>query len=252
METKLTCILVDDEMNGREVFRNLLGNFFPEVDIVGEAENVDQAYELILKTKPQLVFLDIEMPRSSGFNLLRKFDKIFFEVIFVTGYDQYAITAFKFNALDYLLKPVEVSDLKDAIERTKKRIIEKSATAPLVINLLNAIEDKDGDRRVAVHNGEKVELIETKNIRYIQADGSYSKIKTSENQSYITSKFLKDFEEYFGEKNDFVRIHKSCLINVMHIKNYSKGEPCFIEMNDGVIFEVARRKKQEVLEKLKK
>src|SRR5687767_7581205 len=104
---KLTVILVDDEKKNREVFRNLLTNFFPEVDILGEAESVETAFELIGRVKPKLVFLDIQMPRSSGFNLLKKFDPVPFEVIFVTSYDQYAITAIKFSALDYLLKPVE-------------------------------------------------------------------------------------------------------------------------------------------------
>jgi len=247
---KITAILVDDENKNREVLKNLLTNFFPEVEILGEAESVESAFKLVNQKNPQLVFLDIQMPRSSGFNLLKKFDVVPFEVIFVTSYDQYAITAIKFSALDYLLKPVEVKDLKSAIEKAKKSIASKHQTNGQIINLLNNLDEENKERKVAVHVGEKVELISATDIIYIEADGSYCKIKTA-NDKYTIAKFLKDFEEYFGENSDFVRIHKSCLINVRHIKNYSKGEPCFIEMIDGITFEVARRKKQEVLERLR-
>lgn len=248
---KITALLVDDEDRNREVLRNLLANFFPEVDILGEAESVESAYKLVNQKEPQLVFLDIQMPRSSGFNLLKKFDIVPFEVIFITSYDQYAITAIKFSALDYLLKPVEVNDLKLAIEKAKKSIVSKYKSNNQIINLLNNLDAENKEKKVAVHIGEKVDIINATDILYIEADGSYSKIKTR-TEKLITAKFLKDFEDYFGENSDFVRIHKSCLINVRHLKNYSKGEPCFIEMSDGITFEVARRKKQEVLERLRK
>jgi len=258
MSEKITAILVDDENKNREVLRNLLTNFFEEVEILGEADSVETAFKLVNQKNPQLVFLDIQMPRSSGFNLLKKFETVPFEVIFVTSYDQYAITAIKFSALDYLLKPVEVKDLKSAIEKAKKSIASKHQTNGQIINLLNNLDTENKERKVAVHVGEKVDLISATDIIYIEADGSYCRIvahsdksKTT-NDKFTIAKFLKDFEEYFGENSDFVRIHKSCLINVRHIKNYSKREPCFIEMSDGITFEVARRKKQEVLERLRK
>jgi two-component system LytT family response regulator len=251
MAIELRAILVDDEIKGREVLRNLLQRFFPEIEILDETESVEQAYKSIALHKPNLVFLDIEMPGSSGFNLLRKFDVIPFEVIFVTSYDQYAITAIKFSALDYLLKPVEVSDLREAVQKAKRSIETKQQKSSFVVNLLNNFDDVAFDKKVAVHDGDKVVFVSAKEIIYIQADGSYCKISVAGGKRFTTAKFLKDFETFFGEKSSFVRIHKSCMINADHITNYSKGEPCFIEMNDGVTFEVARRKKQEVLEKLK-
>ena len=252
MPNKITAILVDDENKGREVLRNLLQNFFPEIALIGEADNVENAFTLIKFKQPQLVFLDIQMPRRSGFSLLKKFEEIPFEVIFVTSYDQYAITAIKFSALDYLLKPVEVKDLREAIGKAKKIIEVKRKSTMQIINLLHSLNNDVKDLKIAVHVGEKVELLSGSNIIYIEADGSYCAVYTAGGQKYTTAKFLKDFEDYFGEISDFVRIHKGCLINVKHIKNYSKGEPCFIEMVDGNSFEVARRKKHEVLEKLKK
>src|SRR5438128_556965 len=115
MKNKIRTIVVDDESHSREVLRDLLESFFPEIELVGEAENVEGAYKLINEVEPQLVFLDIQMSRQSGFNLLKKFSEVPFEVIFVTSFDRYAINAIKFSALDYLLKPVEVKDLGEAI-----------------------------------------------------------------------------------------------------------------------------------------
>ena len=251
MENKITAILVDDESNCREVMKDLLESFFPEVDILGEADNVENAFTLIQLAKPQLVFLDIQMPRKSGFSLLKKYEEIPFEVIFVTSHDQYAINAIKFSALDYLLKPVEINDLRIAVNKAVKSIKAKRNSNVQIINLLHSLETDSKDRSVMVHSGDQVKLVSTNNIVYIEADGRYCNIMTNNQESYYTAKYLKDFEEYFGEQSTFVRIHKSCLLNISHIKGYSKGEPCMIEMLNGSTFEVSRRKKQEVLEKVK-
>lgn len=252
MENKIRAILVDDEKQSRVVMTSLLDSFSKEIDIVGEASNVEEAYELIIKEKPALVFLDIQMPRANGFSLLKKFNEIPFEVIFVTSYDQYAINAIKFSALDYLLKPVEVSDLKDAVSKAVKSISKKENTGSQVVNLLHNLNPETKDRKIAVHAGESVKLINSSNILYIESDEGCCNLMTLNNEKYSTAKYLKDFEDYFGETSDFIRIHKSCLINVNHIKGYNKGEPFIIEMVNGQTFEVARRKKPEVLEKLKK
>ncbi len=252
MENKITAIIVDDEKNGREVLSTLLKNFFPEVELLGEAEEVESAYKLINSKHPQLVFLDIQMPRQSGFSLLKKYEEIPFEVVFVTSYDQYAINAIKFSALDYLLKPVEVKDLREAITKARKSISQKTNSNVQFINLLKSIDSQTKERKVAVHVGDNVKLISEANIISLESDGSYCIITTTTNEKYTTSKYLKDFEEYLGNDSDIIRIHKSCMINVQHIKVYSKGEPCIIEMINGQTFEIARRKKSEILERLKK
>jgi two-component system LytT family response regulator len=251
MEQKISAVLVDDETQSRVVMRSLLGNFSHNIEIIGEADNINDAYDLIKKLKPQLVFLDIQMPRGSGFNLLRKFDEIPFEIIFVTSFDKYAINAIKFSALDYLLKPVEVNDLKEAVNRAVKTIAKKRHSGIQVVNLLHSLDNKASDFKIAIQVGEHVKLVNTGNIVYIESNGSYSNIYTSENERFVSSKYVKDFEDYFGPDSDFIRIHRSLLINVKQIKEYSKGEPCIMEMVNGKTFEVARRKKQEVLEKLR-
>lgn len=252
MENKITAILVDDEANVRVVLRDLLETFFTEVEVIGEAESVDAAYKLINDKKPQLVFLDIQMPKQSGFNLLKKFEELPFEVVFVTSYDQYAINAIKFSALDYLLKPVEVKDLRDTIAKAKKSIERKTKNSVQIINLLRTMDSDIRDRKIAVHVGENVKLLTEREILYIEADQRYCHITTTTNERFTTAKYMKDFEEYLGNTSELIRIHKSCMINVNHIKEYSKGEPYFIEMTNGKMFEIARRKKGEILERVKK
>lgn len=249
MNDKIKILLVDDEKDSREVMSNLLRNYFPDLTIVGEAANVATAYREIIDKQPDLVFLDIQMPRANGFSLLQQFEEVAFEVIFVTSFDQYAINAIKFNALDYLLKPVEIPDLQQAVERAIKIIDKKQNSSLQIVNLLQDIRDDATNRKIAVHAGDKVKFLSQSDILYIEADGRYCRIFMNNRAMYITAKYLKDFEAYFGESL-FIRISKSHIINVSHITSYSKGDPCIIEMATGKLFETSRRKKQEVLDRL--
>lgn len=191
------------------------------------------------------------MPKSNGFSLLKKYDRVPFEVIFVTSYDKYAINAIKFSALDYLLKPVEIPDLKIAIDKAITAIELKENRDTLMINLLHNLESDVSERKIAVHSNDKVKMISEFNIIYIEADGRYCHIYTNTNEKYTTARYLQDFEEYFSENSSFIRINKTFIINAKHIKEYSKGEPFIITMMNHEIFEVARRKKAEVLKLLK-
>lgn len=245
----MKALLIDDESNNRFVLRSLLERFFEDVEIMGEAESAAEGFELIKSVKPDVVFLDIQMPHENGFELLRKFQEIDFEIIFVTSFDKYAIDAIRFNALDYLLKPVEVKELQSAIERARKRIATKQENSAQVSNLLSSL-DEPTPQKIAVHDKDSVKLVNLSEISSITGDGSYSIIRTVGNGTYTVSKYLKDFESYFGEDSSFLRVSRSQIINLSHIKQYSKGEPCIIEMNDGTTVEVSRRKKTEVLQLL--
>ncbi|MCD6066527.1 MAG: two component transcriptional regulator, LytTR family [Bacteroidetes bacterium] len=251
MNDTISAILVDDERDSRIVLKDLLEHFFPEVNLVGEADNVENAFKLINEKHPQLVFLDIQMPRQSGFNLLKKFEEVPFEVIFVTSYDQYAINAIKFSALDYLLKPVEVKDLKEAIAKARKSIDLKTKSNVQIINLLKSI-DTANEKRVVVYAGDHVRLLNETAISYIESDGAYCIITTDTGDRFTIAKYLKDFEEYLGDRSPLLRIHKRWMINVHHIKGYSIGDPCVVEMLNGKKFEIARRKKVEILERIKR
>ena len=213
---------------------------------------MEEAYQLALTVKPQLVMLDIQMPTGSGFSLLEKFTELPFDVIFVTGFDQYAINAIKFSALDYLLKPIDVKELKGAVDRALLKARGKEDRQVQIVNLLNNIDPDVTEKRISVHKNEKVMFINISDIVYIEADDRYSSIKTEQGEVYTLAKTLKDFEEFFAASETLVRISRSLMINVKYVTSYTKTEPCEMVMKDGKMFEIPRRKKQDVLERLKK
>jgi len=243
-------LLVDDEKNSREVLFKLLTIKHPNLEIVGEAATVEEAYELCVTLKPQLVFLDIQMPQANGFNLLKKWNEIPFDVIFVTSFDHYAITAIKFNALDYLLKPIDIKELDAAVEKVIKNYAAKTNENLQVINLIQSLDANASDKKIAIHSGDKVKIIKSSEVQIIQGDGRYCHLTLQSGEKLTTPKNVKDFEDYFGAKSNFIRISKSHMINASFVKNYFKGEPFIIQMINDETFEVARRKKSEVLAKV--
>lgn len=249
--SEIPAIIVDDEKNSRIVLEELLKKYCPEVSIVDCASNIDDAYKIIREKEPQLIFLDIQMPNGNGFDLLNRFQKIPFQVIFITSHSQFAINAIKFNALDYILKPVDIEDLKTSVRKATEAITHQRNRHLQIINLINDFSQKQ-EKKLMVHDKENVQLINISSVVYIKGEGNYSKITTTENQSFVCSKTLKDFEDYFNNHANFIRIHKSIIINTNHIKQYSKTEPCIINMVNGKDIEVSRRKRQEILDKLKK
>jgi two-component system LytT family response regulator len=250
MNTLIRTIIVDDESKSRVVLSTLLKRHFPQIDIVAEAASAQEAFELISSLKPRLIFLDIQMPRADGFSLLKRFDPVPFETVFVTSFDQYAISAIKFSALDYLLKPVEISELTEAVNKAIDRVNAQRGNKTQIVNLLRSIDDLPETHHVAIHTHDSVRLIEETSIVSVSADGHYCIIQTENNEKFTTAKILRDFEEYFGENSSFIRIGKSQMINAKKILKYSKGEPCIIEMVNGQAFEVPRRRKPEVLAKI--
>ncbi|PKH50981.1 DNA-binding response regulator [Tenacibaculum sp. Bg11-29] len=217
---KISAILVDDEINARENLRILLNNFCSNIDVLGEATNVDEAVLAIRKHQPQIVFLDIEMPQKNGFQLLEEFDEINFHVIFVTAYDSYAIKAFQVTAVDYLLKPIDVSLLEKAIKKAEK-YIEKN-TQDSRINLLK--ENKKEITKIAIPYKSDYAIVNIKDILCIEADRMYSVIYTVKGKEFVVAKKLNYYETLFSEKRVFIRIHRSWIVNVNQIDTYSKKE----------------------------
>lgn len=247
----ISAFIVDDEKHSREVLRTLIAAFCPNIMVAGEAESVGKAHAAILSCKPDLVFLDVQMPTGNGFELLKKFDPLPFDVIFVTSYDQYAINAIKFSALDYLLKPVDIAQLKDAARKAQRNFENRAQGHMQVVNLLQSVDPEVTDKKIAVHVKDVVRLISIRDILYIEGDVNYSTVHTVEGCKFTTSKTLKEFEEYFSGFDHFIRIHKSIIVNTLHIRQYSKGSPFIIQMVNGASFEASRRKKVEVLGRLK-
>lgn len=245
----INAIIVDDEHANRELMQNLLQTHCPSVKVIGIADSVMTAYEEITQKKPNLIFLDIQMPNGNGFQLLEKFQEIVFDVIFVTSFDQYAINAIKFSALDYLLKPIDISELKLAVEKAIKKV-EKENKFKLYENLLHNINPNVTDKKMAIRVKNDTIFIKMSDVSYIQADGNYSTIYLTNGEKYYISKTLKEIDEFTTDLKAFIRINKSVIINSTQCIKYQKGEAATISLKSGETFEISRRKKTEVLDKL--
>lgn len=247
---QVNAILVDDEDHNRKTLNTLLSSHCPSVNIVGEAWSVDSAYDAIMRLKPSLVFLDVMMPKKSGFDLLKMFDRIDFEVIFVSAYNEYAVTAFEYNALGYILKPVDYEKLISCVNKALLKI-HAGGRNESVIQFISTLDPKtDNLSKVVLHHREKVVLIEIKNIVSVVSDGDLSHVSLMDRQKYASTKELKLFEGMFSGHGNFARVSKSALINLNHLKTYDKGEICRLTMVNGEEFVVSRRKKSEILKQL--
>jgi two-component system LytT family response regulator len=238
---KLRAILVDDEEGARDVLQNLLLRFCPDVELIAKCENVTKAVEVINNEKPDLVFLDIEMPNYAGYEIVNFFKEINFEIIFVTAYDQYAIRAFEIAAIDYLLKPIDIERLKLAVARVlQQRNIQQQSQR---LNLLsNTLESKQLINIVVSDKGQQ-NIIPIESIIAIEAQESYCIIHTTE-KKIVASKNLKHFETVLESLPQFIRVHKSWMVNKKHIKNYSKSD-LSIQLSNGLLTKLSKYKKAE-------
>lgn len=244
-------IIIDDEEHNRNLLSTLLKKHCPSIEICSEAVNADDAFELIKLHKPKLIFLDIRMPGKSGFDLLRQFTEINFEVIFVSAFDEYAIAAFDFNALGYILKPIDYSKLLKVIEKAINKINSNYSNED-ILNFTKTISEKNElVTKIAVHHNGRVIFLSINEIVSVEGNGNICELKLLDNTCYFSSKDLKLFDNMLEKSGNFVRINRSVIINIDYIKSYSKGDVCTIELNNGLVYELPRRKKAEVLGKMK-
>jgi len=239
---QLKTIIVEDEKTSREILKNYLSKYCPTVEVVGEAENIDEALVLIRNNKLDLLFLDVEMPYGSGFDLLDKFDKIDFEVVFVTAYNQYAIDALNNHASYYLLKPISIDELIKAVDYvTEIKIKENELQNAVLVPKIGVTNDK-----ITIPTQEGFEVLEMKDIMYCKADDNYTELFLENNQKKLVSKTLKYFEDILKE-NGFARIHKSYLVNVSYIAAYKKGKGGTVALSSGKELSVSASKKAGLL-----
>lgn len=219
MQKTFEAILVDDEVSARNILSNLILNYCPQIKIVDKCENVEQATISINQHKPDLVFLDIEMPNYAGYEITSFFKTIDFEIIFITAYDHYAVKAFQVSAVDYVLKPIDISRLKEAVNKfiAKQHIKDSSLNYELLIESLKA--DKINRIIIPYQGDQKIIILE--DIIALEANEAYCFIHTI-GPKYIVSKNLKHFENLFNKNTNFFRTHKSWIINLDFLKNYSK------------------------------
>lgn len=243
----LTALIVDDEKKNRESLKKLLNEYCPSVNVLGEAESVNEALIFLKNHKPQLVFLDVEMPNGSGFDLLRQIEKIDFKIIFVTAHSHYAIKAIRFSAIDYLLKPVDTDDLIDAVKNASNEahINHQVQYKGLLSNLKNTTTQK-----LAIPIKDGFTFLAPEDIIRLQADGTYTHIFTN-GEKYTGTKNIKEYEQLLSD-NNFFRSHNSHLINLKHVKKFSRVDGYFVQMSDSSVAEISRRKKEEFIELMSK
>ncbi len=238
---KLNAVIVDDEIDAVKFISTIIDEYCPNIEVVGKAYNAKTAVSVIKKANPDLVFLDVEMPHGSGFDLLSKFPEKSFDVIFITAFNHYAIKAIKFSAVDYILKPINIKEFLTAVTKVFKSRDgnEKKNTSyeALFENLRSTLPGK-----LAIPTSVGMEYLNTKEIIRIEADRSYSWFYLSDGRKILVSRNLKEYQELLNDRN-FFRTHNSHLVNLEYVKKFVRQDGGYIEMTDGSTVSISRGKK---------
>ena len=245
----IKAIIIDDEVHCIDTLSILLADYCPEVEIMEKCMSAKKGLEAIEKLKPELVFLDIEMPVMNGFELLEQIKEIHFSIIFTTSYDQYAIKAFQFSALDYLLKPIGHKELIKAVN--KVQLQKLSPSAEQLSMLMGKIKNEAKFfTKVAVPTAEGYELIPSEEIIYCEATDNYTYFFLKNKEKIIACRTLKDIETRLNDFEFFIRVHHSYIVNLNEVKKYVRGDGGYVIMNNDVSLDVSKRKKEAFLSRL--
>jgi two-component system, LytTR family, response regulator len=245
----LRSIIVDDESKSREVLKSLIEKFCDGIEVCTTCQNGEEAIAGITSYKPDVIFLDIQLKSETGFEILQRLDKIDFEIIFTTAYSEFAIKAFNFSAIDYLLKPIDIELLRKAVEKVRKRSGDNISqrVAQLAENLKG---NSFRNSRLAIPATDGLEFVTVGEILYCEASGNYTNIYMSDNRKFIVSRTLKEYEDLLQDQ-DFFRIHNSHLINLNAIKKYIRGDGGQVVMRNDKTLDVSKMKKKSFMDKIK-
>jgi two-component system LytT family response regulator len=245
----MRALIVDDETNSREALQTIIEDHCTGVRVVGFAGNVEEGLNQVKLHEPDLVFLDISMPGGTGFDLLKKVPEVNFEIIFVTAHDNYAIQAIRSNAIDYLLKPVSIEHLREAISKAAGKLArqQKPGNIKEIIEALEARVSRQ-QNKIAIPTGYGFEFIQLSQILSLKADGSYTCISLTGRNKILSTRHLKEYESLLPS-TEFIRIHHSHIINLEHVKHYHRGEGGSVIMDDGSEIMVSKRKKKDFLDR---
>lgn len=240
--TKIRALIVDDEPYSLNMMQGYLADYFPEVMVVGTAESAEDAATKIAKNAPNLLFLDISMPGEDGLQLVERFRNPAFELIFVTAHEEHAVRAFELGALHYLLKPVDIVKLQEAIKRATEVINKKDTYSASTLR-------EQTPARITLANTNENKLVSVSDILYCKADGSYTYFVMRDGNKLTSSYNMGHYEQLLGEQ-DFFRVHKQYLVNLACVKSYTKGKGGYLEMEDGTTLEISVRRKGEFVDRL--
>jgi two-component system LytT family response regulator len=241
MIKRLRTVIIDDEPNAVDFINSIISEYCPDLEVAGKAHNITEGKRVIDENKPDLVFLDVEMPNGTGFDLLTSYPDKDFDVVFITAFNHYAIKAIKFSAVDYVLKPINITEFIDAVNR----VIQKRKTQPQNNDNFKVLMEnlRSGQpSRLAIPTADGMEYLNPKDIIRIEADRSYSWFYMTGNRKLLVSKHLKEFQDLLGDRY-FFRSHNSFLINLKYVKKFVRKEGGYIEMLDGAQVPVSRSKK---------
>jgi len=250
----IRAVIIDDEQGGRDVLECLLEEFCPNVNVVGTADSISGGLEIIKRLQPNLVFLDIQMPYGSGFDLVNSIENRTFEVVFTTAYDNYAIQAIRCSALDYLLKPIKADELIEAVERVSAAMRDTTPAHTSVLQeqlsmLMHSLSDGNLPARVAIPTSDGMEFVAVSDIVRCEALANYTSFFFTNGEKLLVTRTLKDFDTMLTGHN-FFRVHNTHLINLTHVVKYVRADGGYVVMTDGASIEVSRRRRDELLEKL--
>ena len=242
----LNAVIIEDNPHAVQLLQADLEAYCPEVKLVGIADGVVSGAKLVNRLQPDLVFLDIEMPEYNGFELLELVQRRHFQVIFTTASEEHAIRAFRFSAIDYLLKPIDPKDLQEAVKRAGRQIGYPDERIKV---LRDHLHQPELSRRIALHTQDKIHLVDWKDIVRLQADGNYSLVFFANRSKLLLTRTLKDFATLL-EPTGFLRVHQTHLVNLFYVQELVKTEGGFLVLKDGTEIPVSVRKRSAVLEAL--
>jgi two-component system LytT family response regulator len=245
----ITSLIIDDEQHCIDRLQKLIERLSDKLHVAGVCRNVEEALLAIDEVKPDLIFLDVHLQERTGFDILTQLNSIPFEIIFTTAFDQYAVHAFKFCALDYLLKPIEEQDLREAINKIDRKASEKESSLKIDMLFHNLRNIEHSQHRICIPNLNGFNFVSVNDIIRCQSNNNYTTIFLKDQQKLVAAKTLKDFEELLEDKN-FFRVHNSHLVNMSYIRKYNKGNGGFITLQDGTEIEVSARRKDQFLKRV--
>jgi two-component system LytT family response regulator len=247
----LKVVIIDDEKNALEVLELQLRQFCKDVEVVEKCDGGQKGIDAIKKHQPDLVFLDIEMPHVNGFDVLKETSQFNYDIIFTTAYDQFAIKAFKYSAIDYLLKPIDIIELQEAVEKGRNKKGNLHLEEKMKFLFTRFQENNKHTEKIALPIGDSMQFLEPDEIIRCESDSNYTHIFLSDGKKITLSKTLKEVEENIAG-SPFFRVHQSHLINMNHIAKYMKGDGAYIIMKDGTQISVSRNKKEAFMETFRK